>query len=42
MTKKITRRKFIQTSSLTATGIILGCSVHNQFNTIIKNGLIVE
>jgi len=42
MTKKTTRRQFIQTTSFAATGLLLGCSVNNQFNIIIKNGLIVD
>ncbi len=42
MKRKITRRRFIETSSLVTTGLILGCSVHNQFDIIIKNGLVVD
>jgi len=42
MKKRITRRQFIQTSSLATTGFILGCSVSNQFDTIIKNGLVID
>lgn len=36
------RRHFIKTTALAATGIIVGCSVKNEFNVIIKNGLIVD
>jgi N-acyl-D-amino-acid deacylase len=42
MTKKYTRKQFIQTSSLAAAGIMIGCSVKSQFDVIIKNGIILD
>jgi len=42
MKQKYTRRKFLQTSTLLTTGIIIGCSVKNQFDIIIKNGLVID
>jgi len=36
------RRQFIQTSALAASGIILGCSTKNQFDIIIKNGIVID
>lgn len=42
MKNKITRREFVKTSSLATTGLILGCSVNNQFDIIIKNGFLVD
>jgi len=36
------RREFIKTTTLATTGIIVGCSVKNQFNVIIKNGIIID
>lgn len=37
-----TRRQFIKTSTLATTGLIVGCSSKNQFDIIIKNGIIVD
>lgn len=34
------RREFIKTTSVVTTGLIIGCSVKNQFDVIIKNGLV--
>jgi N-acyl-D-amino-acid deacylase len=42
MSKKYTRKQFIQTSALAATGIMIGCSVKTQFDVIVKNGIIVD
>ena len=42
MTKKYTRKQFIQTSALAATGIMMGCSVKTQFDIIIKNGIVID
>ncbi len=42
MKPKITRRKFIQTSAIATTGILIGCSVKNQFDVIIKNGQVID
>ncbi len=39
---KYNRRKFIKTSALATTGIIVGCTVNNQFDVIIKNGLVID
>jgi N-acyl-D-aspartate/D-glutamate deacylase len=36
------RRQFIKTSAMATTGIIVGCSVKNQFDLIIKNGLVID
>ncbi len=42
MQKKITRRDFIVTTSIVSTGIILGCSIKNRFDLIIKTGTIYD
>jgi N-acyl-D-amino-acid deacylase len=39
---KITRRKFIKTSAAATAGLIIGCSVKNQFDIVIRNGLILD
>jgi N-acyl-D-aspartate/D-glutamate deacylase len=36
------RRQFIKTSAIATSGIIVGCSVKNQFDVIIKNGLVID
>lgn len=36
------RREFIKTTSVVTTGLIVGCSVKNQFDVIIKNGLVID
>lgn len=42
MNEKITRRQFIVNTSVVSTGFILGFTVKNQFDTIIKNGSIID
>lgn len=39
---KITRREFAKTSALATFGLVAGCSLTNQFDIIIKNGLIID
>ncbi len=39
---KYNRRQFITTSALAATGIMLSCSTKNQFDVIVKNGLVID
>ena len=41
-TPKMTRREFTKTSSLAVAGLMAGCSVRNQFDLIIKNGLVFD
>jgi len=42
MTSKMTRRDFVKTGSTAAFGILIGCSVRNRFDIIIKNGLVFD
>ncbi len=40
--KKQTRRQFVRSTSLATAGIIVGCSMRNKFDLIIKNGLVFD
>ncbi|MCK4296684.1 MAG: amidohydrolase family protein, partial [Candidatus Marinimicrobia bacterium] len=42
MESTITRRNFIKTSALTGLGFIVGCTVKNRFDIIIRNGNILN
>jgi N-acyl-D-amino-acid deacylase len=42
MSKNITRRNFIKTSTSVTLGFLAGCSVKNRFDIIIKNGSILD
>ena len=42
MQTKISRRNFTKISTLGTLGLYLGCSVKNQFDIIVKNGLVVD
>ncbi len=42
MNKSMTRRTFTKTTALATAGLIVGCSVKNQYDVIIKNGLILD
>jgi N-acyl-D-amino-acid deacylase len=42
MKKSMTRRNFTKTTALATAGLFVGCSVKNQYDVIIKNGLIVD
>lgn len=42
MSEKITRREFIKTSAIVTAGLMVGCSVRNRFNVIIKNGQLLD
>lgn len=42
MNKSMTRRTFSKTTALAAAGIIVGCSVKNKYDVIIKNGLVLD
>lgn len=42
MNPKLTRRKFTKTGTLATIGLIAGCSVKNNFDIIIKNGLVLD
>jgi N-acyl-D-amino-acid deacylase len=42
MKRRVNRRTFTKTTVLAATGLFVGCSVKNEFDVIIKNGLIVN
>ncbi len=42
MSKKISRRDFIMTSACAGFGLLVGCSVRNQFDMIIRNGVVYD
>jgi N-acyl-D-amino-acid deacylase len=42
MKKSMTRRNFTKTTAIATAGLFVGCSVKNQYDVIIKNGLIVD
>jgi N-acyl-D-amino-acid deacylase len=42
MKKSITRRTFTKTTALATAGLFVGCSVKNEYDVIIKNGLIID
>jgi N-acyl-D-amino-acid deacylase len=42
MKSKITRRKFTKTGVVATLGFVLGCVVKNQFDIVIKNGLVID
>jgi N-acyl-D-amino-acid deacylase len=42
MASKMTRRDFVKTGTSAALGIVMGCSVRNRFDVIIKNGLVFD
>jgi N-acyl-D-amino-acid deacylase len=39
---KISRRQFTRTSAITVSGLLLGCSLRNRFDLIIRNGLLLD
>ncbi|MDZ7265498.1 MAG: amidohydrolase family protein, partial [candidate division KSB1 bacterium] len=42
MNANVTRREFLKTSVVSAAGLVLGCSVRNRFDLVIRRGLIVD
>lgn len=42
MKKNLTRRDFTKTAALATAGLFVGCSVKNEYDVIIKNGLILD
>ncbi|MBC8401502.1 MAG: D-aminoacylase [Candidatus Marinimicrobia bacterium] len=42
MNKAITRRDFIKTTTIASAGLILGCSLRNRFDLIIRNGAVLD
>ena len=42
MKSKITRREFTKTGVVATLGFALGCEVKNQFDIIIKNGMVID
>ncbi|UCE06871.1 MAG: D-aminoacylase [bacterium] len=42
MESKISRREFAKTGTLATLGLLVGCSVRNQFNIVIKNGMVLD
>lgn len=42
MALKMTRREFVKTGTTASIGILVGCSVRNRFDVIIKNGLVFD
>jgi N-acyl-D-amino-acid deacylase len=42
MKKPMTRRAFTKTTALATAGVVIGCSVKNKYNVIIKNGLVLD
>lgn len=42
MTDSINRRDFMKTGTAATAGFLLGCSVQNRFDVIIKNGLVLD
>jgi N-acyl-D-amino-acid deacylase len=42
MALKMSRRKFVKTGTTAALGVVIGCSVRNRFDVIIKNGLVFD
>jgi N-acyl-D-amino-acid deacylase len=39
---RINRREFTKTTALAATGFLLGCTVKNRYDIIIRNGLVLD
>lgn len=42
MKSQISRREFIKSGAIVTLGLSLGCSVRNQFDIVIKNGMILD
>ncbi len=42
MSQKINRREFIKTGMTVTAGLMVGCSLRNRFDIIIKNGLVTD
>jgi N-acyl-D-amino-acid deacylase len=42
MASNITRRDFIKTGSSVALGLLVGCSIRNRFDIVIRNGIIYD
>jgi len=42
MSKSVTRRKFIVTTTLATAGVLIGSSVRNRFDIIIRNGSVLD
>ena len=42
MNKKMNRRTFVKTLTAGTLGILCGCRINNQFNLIVKNGMIID
>jgi len=42
MRTKLTRRDFIKTGTAATMGILVGCSVRNRFDIVIRNGMILD
>jgi len=42
MISEMTRRQFSKTGTLATMGVMVGCSIKNQFDIIIKNGTILD
>ncbi|NOZ75394.1 MAG: D-aminoacylase [FCB group bacterium] len=42
MTDKMNRRTFIKTTSLATAGVLAGCSLHQRFDVLIRNGLVYD
>jgi N-acyl-D-amino-acid deacylase len=39
---KMSRRQFTRTSAVTVSGLLLGCSIRNRFDLMIRNGLLLD
>jgi N-acyl-D-amino-acid deacylase len=39
---KISRRQFTKTTAVTVTGLLMGCSIRNRYDLIIRNGLLLD
>ncbi len=42
MSKKITRRSFLKTTTIVSAGVLVGSSIQNRFDIIIRNGSILD
>lgn len=42
MVKQISRRDFIKASSYAGFGLMIGCSIRNRFDIIIRNGMVLD
>ena len=42
MSKSVTRRNFIKTTTIASAGLIAGCSLRNRFDLVIRNGLVLD